>query len=152
MKGKTGTQARRSVLTKTLRAWLAAVFLLFALLAVNSLYLGGMTIVEALTGRILQDYYYLLMFIVHLALGLVLVPVFLVFGIAHMRRAWHRPNRNAVRAGLGLFTTGIALLVLRVARVLLLVRHFDVLHQFRKPPVPAKTNAGAMVRFLPLPP
>ena len=111
MTGKTDTSVRRPVLTRTLRIWLATVFLLFALLAVNSVYLGGMTVVEAATGRILQDYYYLLMFIVHLALGLVLVPVFLVFAISHMRRAWHRPNRNAVRAGLGLFATGVALLV-----------------------------------------
>ena len=102
---------RRPVLTQNLRGWLGVVFLLFALLAVNSIYLGGVTIAEAATGEILQDYYYLLMFVVHLALGLVLVPVFLVFSVGHMRRAWHRPNRNAVRAGLGLFVGGVALLV-----------------------------------------
>ena len=103
--------ARRPVLTMNLRGWLGVVFLLFALLAVNSVYLGGVTIAEYVTGDVYQDYYYLLMFIVHLALGLILIPVFLVFAIGHMRRAWHRPNRNAVRAGLGLFIVGLALLI-----------------------------------------
>ncbi|MEN8174146.1 MAG: aspartate phosphatase [Pseudomonadota bacterium] len=102
---------KRPVLTQGLRGWLGVVFLLFALLAVNSIYLAGVTIAESVTGAVYQDYYYLIMFVVHLALGLVLVPGFLVFAIGHMRRAWHRPNRNAVRAGLGLFITGLVLLV-----------------------------------------
>ena len=114
--------ARRPVLTRNLRGWLGAVFLLFALLAVNSVYLGGVTIAEFATGESYQDYYYLLMFVVHLALGLVLIPVFLVFGIGHLRRAWHRPNRNAVRAGLGLFVAGLAVLVTGV-----LLTRFDFL-------------------------
>ena len=37
---------RRPVLTQKLRGWLGVVFLLFALLAVNSVYLGGVTIAE----------------------------------------------------------------------------------------------------------
>ena len=114
--------AGRPVLTINLRRWLGMVFLLFALLAVNSVYLGGVTIAEAVTGEILQDYYYLLMFVVHLGLGLALVPVFLVFAVGHMRRAWRRPNRNAVRAGLGLFLTGLALLVSGI-----LLTRFDVI-------------------------
>ena len=114
--------ARRPVLTKNLRSWLGLVFLLFALLAVNSLYLGGVTIAEAVPGEILQDYYYLAMFVVHLALGLVLIPAFMVFAIGHMRRAWHRPNRNAVRAGLALFVTALALLISGI-----LLTRFDVI-------------------------
>ena len=42
---------RRPVLTQNLRGWLGVVFLLFALLAVNSLYLGSVTIGEAATGE-----------------------------------------------------------------------------------------------------
>jgi len=114
--------ARRPVLTRNLRGWLGAVFLLFALLAVNSVYLGGVTLAEFATGGVYEDYYYLLMFLVHLALGLVLVPVFLVFAIGHMRRAWHRPIRNAVRAGLGLFVLGLIVLVTGI-----LLTRFDFL-------------------------
>jgi len=116
------TPSRRPVLTLSLRGWLGGVFLLFALLAVNSVYLGGVTFAEFATGNVYEDYYYLLMFVVHLVLGLVLVPVFLVFAIGHMRRAWHRPNRNAVRAGLGLFVVGLVLLATGI-----LLTRFDFL-------------------------
>jgi len=34
-----------------------------------------------------------------------------VFALAHMRRAWRRPNRYAVRAGMGLFFTALVLLI-----------------------------------------
>lgn len=111
MNQASASNQKKPVLTRGLRGWLIGVFLLFALLAVNSVYLGAVTIAEAVTGETLQDYYYLLNFLVHLALGLLLMPVFLVFSFGHLRRAWHRPNRNAVRAGLGLFTGSLAVLL-----------------------------------------
>jgi len=94
-----------------LRKLLFAVFGLFALLGVNSLYLGSMTFAEWLSGHTYQDYFYQLMFLLHLALGLLLIVPVVVFGIAHMRNAWSRPNRRAVRAGLALYTTALVLLL-----------------------------------------
>ncbi|MCB1852137.1 MAG: aspartate phosphatase [Gammaproteobacteria bacterium] len=94
-----------------LRKLLRWVFVLFILLAVNSLYLGAITLIETLTGSDYQDYFYLLMFLLHLLLGLLLVPLFILFGLLHQSRARLRPNRYAVRAGFILFTTGLLLLL-----------------------------------------
>ncbi len=99
-----------AVVDPRLRLLLRLVFLLFALLVVNSVYLGGISIAEYLSQRILEDRFYLSMFLVHLALGLLLILPVLAFGIAHMRRAWRRPNRYAVAAGLGVFITALLLL------------------------------------------
>ena len=90
---------------------LTAVLILFGLLAVNSLYLVSVTAAEAIVDDTVQDYFYLLMFLGHLALGLVLLVPALVFGALHLRRAWPRPNRYAVRAGVGLYVSGILLFV-----------------------------------------
>jgi tetratricopeptide (TPR) repeat protein len=83
----------------------------FALLSVNSVYLGSITLAEWFSGEVYQDYFYQLMFLVHLGLGLALAVPFLWFGFAHLRRAWPRPNRQAVRAGLGVLLCGSALIV-----------------------------------------
>ena len=89
---------------------LTAVFTLFALLVVNSIYLSSVTALEHYSGRVYQDYFYLLMFLLHLLLGLLLVLPFCVFGFLHARRAIRRDNRYAIRAGIALFATGILLL------------------------------------------
>ncbi len=99
------------VVGRPLRPWLAALFLLFGLLAVDSLYLVGVTLLEAATGRIWQDYLYQLVFLAHLVLGLLLLVPFVVFVPRHLRRAWPRPNRRAVQAGLALAVAGLLLLV-----------------------------------------
>jgi len=104
------TECSAPVIGSRLRHLLQLVLLLFALLVVSSVYLGGITLAEYLGDRVLEGKFYLLMLLVHLALGLLLVLPLLVFGIAHMRRAWHRPNRYAVRAGLGLYVTALVLL------------------------------------------
>jgi tetratricopeptide (TPR) repeat protein len=96
-------------LTPGLRRLLAALLLLGGLMAVNSLYLIGVTVAEVLTGRILQNAFYLDMFLAHLALGLVLTVPVLIFGALHFLRARHRPNRYAIRAGLALYLSLIAL-------------------------------------------
>jgi hypothetical protein len=87
------------------------VFALFGLLAVNSVYLGTITLLEKARGESLQDSFYLTMFLLHLALGLLLILPFLMFAIPHLRRARLRPNRYAIRAGLGLFGASLALLL-----------------------------------------
>jgi tetratricopeptide (TPR) repeat protein len=81
------------------------------LLAVNSLYLISITVAEEISDQLYQDYFYQLMFLVHLLLGLVLVLPAIVFGALHLRNAWPRPNYRAVRAGLALYTTVLLLLV-----------------------------------------
>jgi tetratricopeptide (TPR) repeat protein len=93
-----------------LKKVLFVVFGLFALLAVNSTYLLGITVLESATGLVYQNWFYLLMFALHLALGaLILLPVVL-FGIFHWRNAHTRPNRRAVRVGVALFVTALVLL------------------------------------------
>ena len=84
---------------------LGFVILLFSLLVINSVYLAAISVLDQLSGEIHQNYFYLLMFLLHLALGLLITLPVIVFALAHMRRAWRRPNRYAVRAGMGLFFT-----------------------------------------------
>jgi hypothetical protein len=84
-------------------------FLVFALV-VNSVYLSA-SILEQTGNEIYQDYFYLLMFLVHLVLGLLLTVPVIIFAIGHMRRAWSRPNRYAIRAGIAL-VTGLMLVLL----------------------------------------
>lgn len=94
------------VITKPMRPWLIALLLLFALLTVNAVYLGAITLREWLSGESLQDSFYLSMFLLHLGLGLLLIVPFAGFGISHLRRALKRTNRDAIRAGLGVFVSG----------------------------------------------
>ena len=99
------------VLNARLGRLLGIVILLFSLLALNSVYLAAISMLEAFSGEIQQNYFYLLMFLLHLALGLLITLPLIVFAVAHMRRAWQRPNRYAVRAGMGLFFTILLLLI-----------------------------------------
>jgi tetratricopeptide (TPR) repeat protein len=99
------------VLNARLGRLLGVVILLFSLLVLDSVYLAAISLLEQLSGEIYQNYFYLLMFLLHLVLGLLITLPVVVFALAHMRRAWHRPNRYAVRAGLALFFTALLLLV-----------------------------------------
>ncbi len=101
----------RAVLGNGLRWLLRLVFLLTGLMLVNSVYLIAVTMAEALSGRILQDQLYLLMFLGHLALGLLLIVPLLAFGLLHYRRARRHPNRYARRAGMALYLSALLLLV-----------------------------------------
>ena len=98
------------VVTPGMRKLLLTVLVLFALLVVNSVYLGAITYREWLTGESLEDAVYLSMFLGHLLLGLVITIPVLVYGAMHLRRAIGRPNRLAVRLGLVLFGCVILLL------------------------------------------
>lgn len=94
-----------------LRRLLGVVFGLFALLAINAVYLSGIRFLEWRTGETLQNFFYQYMFLAHLVLGgLFLAPVVL-FGILHLVKARHRPNRRAVRAGYALFATALILMI-----------------------------------------
>ncbi len=93
-----------------LKRLLAVVFGLFALLAVNSSYLVSVTVFESLTGETYQNWFYLVMFLIHLALGIAIILPVIVFGLLHMKNSYTRPNRRAVYVGYALFATALALL------------------------------------------
>ncbi|MEM7199940.1 MAG: multiheme c-type cytochrome [Planctomycetota bacterium] len=93
-----------------LRMLLWVVLGLFAVLGLNAVYLSAITVLEWSTGRTYQNYFYQLMFLAHLALGLLLIAPVVVFGVIHIRNAHDRPNRRAVRAGYALFASALALL------------------------------------------
>ena len=104
-------KAALAVIRPSFRWLLTAVFTLFALLVVNSIYLGSITAVEFYSGRIYQDYFYQLMFLLHLILGLLLVLPLCLFAYFHARRALQRDNRYAIRAGIALFVSALLLLL-----------------------------------------
>ena len=97
-----------------LRILLCFIFGLVALLGANSAYLASITFLEwfnRAAGVTFQNYFYQYMFLAHLALGLVLVLPFVVFGILHIKNAHDRPNRRAVKVGYLLFSTSLVVLV-----------------------------------------
>ncbi|MCA9210426.1 MAG: tetratricopeptide repeat protein [Planctomycetales bacterium] len=94
-----------------LRKVLYVVFALVALLGANALYLSSVTFLEFATGRTYQDFFYQYMFLLHLALGILLIVPYLVFGLVHMKAASGRRNRRAVKIGYALFIAGVAVLV-----------------------------------------
>jgi tetratricopeptide (TPR) repeat protein len=93
-----------------LKILLLAIFAMFALIGVNSVYLVSIKLLEWYTGLTYQNYFFQPMFLMHLGLGLALVVPVIVFGICHIRNARNRPNRRAVRAGYALWITGLILL------------------------------------------
>src|SRR5713101_1890123 len=80
-----------------LRLLLLFIFGLVALLGANSVYLVSITWLEWFEGLSYQNYFYQYMFLGHLVLGLLLVVPFVLFGIFHIKNAYDRPNRRAVR-------------------------------------------------------
>ena len=93
-----------------LRKLLYVVLGLFAVLTFNAVYLGTITFSEWLSGHTYQDYFYQYMFLLHLALGLLLIIPVIVYGIIHIKNAHDRPNRRAVRVGYVLFGVALTLL------------------------------------------
>ncbi len=97
-----------------LRVLLLFIFGLVAVLAANSVYLSAITLLEWLKSSpdtTYQNWFYMVMFGTHLALGLVLVLPVVVFGVVHMRNAHDRPNRRAVRVGYALFAISLVVLI-----------------------------------------
>lgn len=93
-----------------LRRLLVVCLALFAVLAINGIYLVAVTIVEWASGATIQNYFFQSMFLAHLVLGLAIVAPVVVFGVLHIRNAHGRKNRLAVRAGYALFATSLLLL------------------------------------------
>ncbi len=92
-------RALPTVLSPTLRRLLDFVLILFGLLAVNSLYLVGVTVAESASGGSFQNYFYLLMFLAHLALGLALLIPALVFGALHLAAPGGAPTATRYAPG-----------------------------------------------------
>ncbi|MEM7228390.1 MAG: multiheme c-type cytochrome [Planctomycetota bacterium] len=101
----------RPVVGPRLKKLLAVIFLLFAILAVNSVYLVVIRAAGEMSGESYENLFYLWMILVHLVLGLLIVVPVIVFGIVHIRNASNRPNRRAVRVGYALFASAIILFV-----------------------------------------
>src|SRR5436853_6109166 len=97
-----------------LRLLLLFIFGLVAVLAANSVYLSAITFLEWLKSdpnQTYQNWFYMVMFGAHLALGLLLVLPFVIFGTIHIKNAHDRPNRRAVKVGYLLFSTSLVVLV-----------------------------------------
>ena len=98
------------VIGPRLRRLLRLLLGLFAVLCVNSIYLVTISVTQRATGRTYENYFYQWMFLLHLVLGLAIVAPVVLFGLFHIRNAYSRPNRRAVRAGLALFVTSLLIL------------------------------------------
>src|SRR5438034_5197643 len=97
-----------------LRILLLFIFGLVAVLTANSVYLSAITFLEWLksdSNQTYQNWFYMVMFGAHLALGLLLVLPFVIFGTIHIKNAHDRPNRRAVKVGYLLFATSLVVLV-----------------------------------------
>ncbi len=99
-----------------LRIVLYIVFALVALLGANSFYLSAITFLEWVNRpELYQNYFYQIMFLAHLVLGLVLVIPYLIFGFIHMKNSHDRPNRSAAKVGYALFFIGVIVLFSGIA-------------------------------------
>lgn len=112
-----------------LKKLLLFLFGLVALLGANSLYLLSVTVQEWASsqwgaGLTYQNYFYQYMFLLHLALGLLLIVPFVLFGVLHLVAARNRRNRRAVRMGYALFAVSLVLLISGV--LLMRVGSFDL--------------------------
>lgn len=90
-----------------LRKILVVVLGLFTLLTVNAIYLISVTI----AGTSYQNWFYLIMFMLHLVLGLVIVVPVIAFGVGHIRNTRKRKNKRTVRVGYALFSTALMLII-----------------------------------------
>ncbi|MBI1839541.1 MAG: tetratricopeptide repeat protein [Verrucomicrobia bacterium] len=98
-----------------LRILLYGILGLFAILGANSVYLASITFLEWSRGLSYQNYFYMVMFGIHLVLGLLLILPVVIFGILHIKNSHDRPNRRAVSVGYSLFVCSIALLFSGIA-------------------------------------
>ena len=107
-----------------LRILLYVIFGFVAILGANSAYLLSITVLENVTNNLYQNYFYQMMFLAHLVLGLLLLLPVIIFGIIHMKNSWNRPNKRAVRVGYALFTVSLVLLFSGLA--LMRVEGFEI--------------------------
>ncbi len=101
----------RPVVGPKLRRLLLLLLLLFSLLLINSVYLATLSLMEHISGELLQDTGYQFMFLAHLALGILIVLPVIIYGVIHWHNAHHRPNRRAIAAGMATFVLSIMVLI-----------------------------------------
>ena len=112
----TNPKAHRRVLGPRLKIVFHMVLAIAAVLGANSVYLAAVTCMEWISRRwgdalTYQNGFYLVMFLLHIVLGLLLILPFVVFGVSHLLVARHRRNRRAVRLGYALFSVALLILV-----------------------------------------
>ncbi|HMF20117.1 MAG TPA: hypothetical protein VKE98_23115, partial [Gemmataceae bacterium] len=98
----------------------------------------AISVLEIARQQTLQNFFSLSMILVHVLVGVVIIIPFLIFGFAHLSSARKRPNRRAVRLGISLFITGIAVCVTGLALIQL----------SGLPQLPADSFARWIVRIL----
>ena len=94
----------------TLRPLLWIILIGFALLGANGFYLSSVTALTWWQGSNQQTFFYMLMVVLHLALGFVLIVPFVLFGFGHLATSWKRPNKTAVRFGIALLVCSLIIL------------------------------------------
>lgn len=94
-----------------LRRLLYVVLFILAILIANSAYLATITALEWISDNTYQNYFYQLMFLAHLTLGLLVIVPFIVFAAVHFNNTRFRRNRRAVRVGYALLIASVAILV-----------------------------------------
>ncbi|WP_166822272.1 tetratricopeptide repeat protein [Thalassoroseus pseudoceratinae] len=114
-----------------LRKLLYVVFGLSALLAATAIYLAAITAMEVATGKVYQNWFYQLVFLAHLGLGLLFVVPLIAFGLIHLKKTRQRKNRRAMKAGMALFIGSIVVLITGLLLVRL-VGVFDLRHPFAR--------------------
>jgi tetratricopeptide (TPR) repeat protein len=86
---------------------LAVIFPGVALLGATGAYLAAIRLMEWMRGQTYTNQVTLTAFLVHIVAGVLLVLPFVFFGLAHVRTAYRRKNRVAVRLGVALFVTSL---------------------------------------------
>ena len=97
-----------------LRVLLYFIFGAVAVLAANSIYLSAITFLEWVKNdpnTTYQNWFYMVMFGTHLLLGLLIVLPVVIFGALHIKNAYNRPNRRAVKVGYTLFAICLVVLI-----------------------------------------
>jgi len=94
-----------------LRIVLFFVLGLFSLLTANGLYLSSITFLQWWKGIVYENYFYQLMFLLHLLLGFAIVMPVIVFGLYHWKASHKRRNKRAIRIGYALLLIAILVLV-----------------------------------------
>lgn len=107
-----------------LRWLLWVVFGLVGLIGANSVYLAAVTFLEWRDSATYQEWFYQMMFLGHLVLGLVLAVPFLIFAGIHMWNTRNRKNKRVLRVGYALFA--VSLVVFISGLMLVRVGSFDL--------------------------
>jgi tetratricopeptide (TPR) repeat protein len=100
-----------------LKVLLFFIFACVAVLGATGVYLLAIRFLEWVRAQTYTNQFTLGMFLAHSVIGVLLVVPFLLFGLTHLATARHRPNRLAVRLGLALFVTSLAVGVTGLALI-----------------------------------